>query len=111
MVTEIKSNVIRYKDAKAILNYETLSEVIRYFIRNYLNDPNFLHLVFKPIYDLPNLYTTKDAVKNINTVENILSTVKTAKMTIQALEEMHAVQVYLEASLRYLHRGMDKTHS
>ena len=88
----IKSNVIRDEDSKAISKYETLSEVIGYFTWNYLNDPDFLRLVFKPIYELPIPYTTKDAVKNINTVENILSSVKTAKLidqiTIQALEEM-----------------------
>ena len=63
-----------------------MSEVIGHFTRNYLNDPNFLRLVFKPIY------ITRDAVKKIDPVENILSSVKASKLidkiTIQSLEEM-----------------------
>ena len=42
LVTNIKSNVIRYEDAKAISKDEALGEIIGYFTRNYLNDPNLL---------------------------------------------------------------------
>ena len=72
-----------YEDLKVLSKFEKLKEIIGYFTRNYLNNLNFLQLVFKPIHELPVPYNTKEAVKNINTVENILSSLKTAKLIDQ----------------------------
>ena len=78
---------------------ETLGEIIGYFTRNYLNNPNFLRLIFKPIYELPVPYNTKEAVKNINTGENILSSVKTVKLIDQIrmqdyMQDLYAIMQY-----------------
>ena len=82
-VSIIKSNVLRYQDVSAISKYEKLSEVRGYFARNYLNNPNILRLVFKPIYELSVPTNTNEAVKNINTLVNILSSVKSAQLLDQ----------------------------
>ena len=44
LVANVKANIVRCKDAKAASKYETLAEVISYFQRMYLSNPNFLHL-------------------------------------------------------------------
>ena len=46
LVANVKSNIIRYKYVKATSRYETLSEIISYFQRMYLSNPNFLRLAF-----------------------------------------------------------------
>ena len=83
LVSNIKSNILRYEDTRAISKYETLGELIAFFTRMYLNNPNVLRLVFKPVYDLQIPYNNREGIKNINCVENILSSVKTAKLTNQ----------------------------
>ena len=65
LVTNIKSNMIRYGDSKAISKYGTLGEILTYFTRIYVNDPNSLCLVINPIYELPVPYSIKNAMKNI----------------------------------------------
>ena len=79
-VANVKSNIIRYEDVKATSKYETLPEIISYFQRMYLSNPNFLRLAFQPIYELKMPYTNKDAIENINYIENILASVKTASV-------------------------------
>ena len=92
LVTDIKYNVLKYDDSKAICKYEKLGEIIAYFTRIYLNNLNFMRLVFKPVYELQRPYTNKDAIANINCVQNILSSVKTAglidQITGQDFQEM-----------------------
>ena len=83
LVTNIKANIIKYDDVKAICKYEKLGEIIAYFTHIYLNNPNFLMLVFRPVYELQKPYTNKDAIANINCVQNILSSVKTAGLIDQ----------------------------
>ena len=63
LVANVKANILRYEDAKATSKYETLAEVISYFQRLYLLNPNFLRLVFKPVYDLKVPFTNKDAIE------------------------------------------------
>ena len=63
LLANIKANIVRYEDAKATSKYETLAEVISYFQRLYLLNPNFLRLVFKPVYDLKVPFTNKDAIE------------------------------------------------
>ena len=40
LVSNIKVNVLRYQDSKALSTFEKLSDVIRYFQRKYLQNPN-----------------------------------------------------------------------
>ena len=63
LVSNVKANVICDEDSKVISMYDTLGENIGYITRN---NPNFLCLVLKSIYELSVPYNTKDAVKNIN---------------------------------------------
>ena len=103
LVSTIKAIVIRYEDSKMIYKYETLGESIQYITRNYLNNLSFLFLVFKPIYELPVPYNTMDPVKNINIVENTLSSVKTTKLIDQI-----TMQVYEETQFKcILRRRLD----
>ena len=113
LIRNIKVNVMRYEDSKVISQYEKLGEIVGYFTRNYLNNPNFLHLVFNSIYELPVPYNTKETVKNINTINNILSSVKTTKLidqiTMQDYEEMtykcilrRRLEAYTEASTKFI---------
>ena len=71
------------KMSRPTSNYETLSEIISYFQRMYLSNPNFLQLAFQPIYKLKMPYTNRDAIVNINFVQNILASVKTASLIDQ----------------------------
>ena len=75
LVSNIKANVIRHQDSKAISKFEKLSEAIRYFPCNYLQNPNLLKL--------PDPQNTQEAVANINIVESITSVIKTAKLLEQ----------------------------
>ena len=52
LVTNIKANIVRYDDVKATSKYETLSEIIEYFQRMYLANPNSLKIALQPIYGL-----------------------------------------------------------
>ena len=79
----MKANFIRYEDVKAATKYETLSKIISYFKRMYLSIPNFLRLAFQPIYDLKSPFRNRDAIENINYVQNILASVKTASLIDQ----------------------------
>ena len=49
----------------------------------YLSNPTFLRLVFKPIYTMRKPFNNKDAINNINTVQNLLSSIKLANLTEQ----------------------------
>ena len=49
----------------------------------YLSIPNFLRLAFQPIYDLKSPFRNRDAIENINYVQNILASVKTASLIDQ----------------------------
>ena len=83
LVANVKANIIRYEDVKATSKYETLSEIVSYFKRMYLSNPNFLRLAFQPIYDLNSPFTKRDAIENINYVPNILASVKTGSLIDQ----------------------------
>ena len=83
LVAIIKANITRYEDVQATSKYETLAEIISYFQRMYLSNPNFLRLAFQPIYDLKIPYTNRDAIENINFVQNILASVKTVSLIDQ----------------------------
>ena len=49
----------------------------------YLANPGFLHLVFRPIYSMKSPYNNKEAIDNINQVQNILASVRTANLIEQ----------------------------
>ena len=49
----------------------------------YLVNPGFLRLVFNPIYSMKKPYNNKEAINNINQIQNILSSVKTANLIEQ----------------------------
>ena len=49
----------------------------------YLNNPNFLRLVFKLVYELQIPWNNRNAITNINCLQNILSSVKTASLVDQ----------------------------
>ena len=83
LVANVKANIIRYEDVKATSKYETLSEIISYFKRMYLSNPNFLRLAFQPMDNLKTPFTNRDAIENINYVQNILASVKTASLIDQ----------------------------
>ena len=57
--------------------------MISYFQSMYLSNPNFLHLVFKPVYDLKAPITNKDTIENIDQVQNFLTSVNTAGLIEQ----------------------------
>ena len=65
LVIKIKSNVFHYEESKVISKHKKLGEIIGYFTRNYLNNPNFRSLLFHPIYELSVPYNNKDAVKTL----------------------------------------------
>ena len=83
LVANVKAYIERYSDVQATSKYETLTEIISYFQRMYLSNPNFLRLAFQPIYELKMPYNNRDAIENINFVQNILASVKTASMIDQ----------------------------
>ena len=83
LVSNIKSNIVRLEDARATAKYETLGEIIQYLQNMYLANPGFLRLVFKPIYLMKNPYNNKEAIYNINQVQNILASVRTANLIEQ----------------------------
>ena len=83
LVANVKANIVRYDDVKATSKYETLSEIIAYFQRMYLANPNFLKIAPQPIYGLKSPSTYRDAIDNINYVQNILASVKTASLIEQ----------------------------
>ena len=112
LAANVKANIVRYEDAKATSKYETLAEVISYFQRMYLSNPNFLHLVFKPVYDLMVPFTNKEAIENINQIQNILTSVKTEglieQITGQEFQEMtikcilnRRIDLYSDALTKY----------
>ena len=82
-MSNIKSNMIRPEDARATAKYETLAEIIEYLQSMYLANPGFLHLVFRPIYSMKAPYNNRDAIGNINQVQNILASVRTANLIEQ----------------------------
>ena len=49
----------------------------------YLSNPTFLRLVFKPIYTMRKPFNNKDAINNINAVQNLLSSIKLANLIEQ----------------------------
>ena len=63
----------------------------------YLSNLNFLCLVFKPVYDLKVPFTNRDAIENINKVQNILASVKTA-----ALIEQITGQDFQEMTIKFI---------
>ena len=83
LVSNIKSNIIRPEDGRATAKYETLAEMIQYLQSMYLSNPGFLRLAFKPIYLMKTPYKNREAIDNINQVNNILSSVKTANLIEQ----------------------------
>ena len=83
LVSNIKSNIVRPEDARATAKYETLAEIIQYLQSMYLANPGFLRLVFRPIYSMKAPYNNRDAIDNINQVQNILASVRTANLIEQ----------------------------
>ena len=83
LVSSIKSNIVRHEDARATAKYETLGEIIQYLQNMYLANPGFLRSVVKPIYLMKNPYNNKEALYNINQVQNILASVRTANLIEQ----------------------------
>ena len=81
--SNIMSNIIRLEDARVTANYETLGEIIQYLESIYLANPGLLRLVLKPIYLMKNPYNNKEAIYNINQVQNILASVRTANLIEQ----------------------------
>ena len=49
----------------------------------YLANPGFLRLVFRPIYSMKAPYNNREAIDNINQVQNILASVRTANLIEQ----------------------------
>ena len=95
LVANVKANIVRYDDAKATSKYETLAEVISYFQRMYSSNPNFLRLVFKPVYNLKVRFTNKNTIENINQAQNILVSVKKAALIEQITgPDFHTKQTY-----------------
>ena len=82
-MANIKSNILRQDDIKATSKFETLYEITQYLTNMYLSNPTFLRLVFKPIYTMRKPFNNKDAINNINTVQNLLSSIKLANLTEQ----------------------------
>ena len=83
LVANIKSNILRQDDIRATSKFETLYEITQYLTNMYLSNPTFLRLVFKPIYTMRKPFNNKDAINNINTVQNLLSSIKLANLTEQ----------------------------
>ena len=83
LVANIKANILRQDDVRATSKYETLCEITQYLQNMYLSNPTFLRLVFKPIYSMKKPFTNKDAISNINMVQNLLSSVKLANLIEQ----------------------------
>ena len=83
VVANVKANITRYEDVQASSKYETLYEIISYFQQINLSNPNFLRLAFQPNYELKMPYINRDAMENINFVQNILASVKTASLIDQ----------------------------
>ena len=83
LVANVKTNIVRYDDVQATSKYETLSEITSYFQQMYLSNSSFLRLAFQPIYELKMPYNNRDAIENINFIQNILASVKTASLIDQ----------------------------
>ena len=49
----------------------------------YLANPGFLCLIFRPVYSMKVPYNNKEAIENINQVQNILASVRTADLIEQ----------------------------
>ena len=83
LVSNVKANIIRMEDARATSKFETLAEIISYLQSMYLANPGFLRLIFRPVYSMKIPYNNKEAIDNINLVQNILSSVRTADLIDQ----------------------------
>ena len=83
LVANIKTNILRQDDVRATSKFETLCEITQYLQNMYLSNPTFLRLVFKPIYSMRKPFTNRDAINNINGVQNLLSSVKLANLIEQ----------------------------
>ena len=75
----------------------------------YLANPGFLRLIFRPVYSMKIPYNNKEAIDNINLVQNILSSVRTADLIDQITgsdyQEMVA-KCIIEQAFRYLYKRM-----
>ena len=49
----------------------------------YLANPGFLRLIFRPVYSMKVPYNNREAIDNINQVQNILASVRTADLIEQ----------------------------
>ena len=83
LVANIKNNILRQDDIRATSKFETLCEITQYLTNMYLSNPTFLKLVFKPIYTMRKPFNNRDAINNINAVQNLLSSVKLANLIEQ----------------------------
>ena len=83
LVTNIKANIKKHDDIQATSKYETLAEIIEHFQRMYLANPSFFKIALQPIYGLKSPSTYSDAIHNIDYVQNLLASVKTASLIEQ----------------------------